>query len=285
MSDPVVQTQSYGKSQVRVSRIACEGDQHRIAELTVWIELQGDFDAAYTDADNSLIVPTDTVKNTVYVLASQHGIDSIEAFCSIVAEHFLQSYDHVDLAVVHGEETLRDRLQIGGQPHPHAFEARSEQNTCDVVAMRDGIALSAGFAGLEVLKTTASSFAGYHQCENTTLQPVGDRIFATSIEASWPCGDVEADWTSARRTIRNALVEVFATTLSPSVQATLYQMGRKGLEACSLIDEIHISLPNQHHLLADLSPFGLENPNEVFIPVSEPFGNIRATIARKESAE
>ncbi|MGI9457785.1 MAG: factor-independent urate hydroxylase, partial [Aeoliella sp.] len=180
-------------------------------------------------------------------------------------------------------EVVRQRIEIAGEPHQHAFVACPERNNCTVVAERDGIAVRSGIEGLEVLKTTGSGFSSFHTCENTSLQPSNDRILATSIEASWPCDDVAADWYSAREDIRGALVDVFANTFSPSVQATLYEMGRRALDTCSLIDEIDISLPNQHHLLVNLSPFGLENPNEVFVPVSEPFGNISATITREES--
>jgi len=45
------------------------------------------------------------------------------------------------------------------------------------------------------------------------------------------------------------------------------------------IDEVHIAMPNRHCLLVDLSPFGMDNPNEVFLPIDEPHGLIEATLS------
>jgi urate oxidase len=160
-----------------------------------------------------------------------------------------------------------------------------ERLDCEVRADRKSdTTMFSGLSGLEVLKTTGSSFTNYLQDKYTTLQPAEDRIFATAIQARWPCHNLKADWSAARQTIRTALLEVFANQFSKSVQHTLYEMARAAFTACSLIDQIEITMPNQHHLLANLTPFGLKNPNEVFVPTSEPFGNISATIARQDAS-
>ncbi|MEM8865899.1 MAG: factor-independent urate hydroxylase [Planctomycetota bacterium] len=279
-----VRSQSYGKSQVRVSHIRRNGSVHEFIELTCWVELMGDFDAAYTAADNSLVVPTDTMKNTVYVLAKKHGIDSLESFCRLLARHFIDSFSHVEVANVRGAESLWSRMEFGGEPHTHAFVAPgNESNTCDVTAFADDLTQTAGIAGLKVLKTTGSAFTNYLVDEQTTLQPTDDRIFATTIEANWPCSDPEADWTTIRSRIREQLLAKFAKQHSESVQHTLYEMAGAALEACPELSEISLTMPNQHHLLMNLAPFDLENPNEVFVPTDEPFGNISATIARSEA--
>jgi len=283
MKPPIVVSQSYGKSHVRVSRIQRHGARHDFTELTVWIELDGDFRSSYSEADNSKVVPTDTMKNTVYVLASRHGIKSIESFAQLLGRHFLDAYSHVDHADIRCEQATWSRMSFGGKEHDHAFVGgSSERNTCAVAARRNDVVLHSGLIGLEVLKSTGSGFAGYVQDEYTTLKPTDDRIFATTIAAQWPCRDPAADWTSARQTIRTALLDVFANQYSKSVQHTLYEMARAAFAACPLIDEIEIRMPNQHHLPANLEPFGLKNPNEVFVPTSEPFGNIGATIRRGE---
>ncbi len=281
MSQAIVRQQTYGKSQVRLSRITRGDPRHEFIELTLSIDLAGDFHAAYTQADNSLIVATDTMKNTVYVLAQREGVASLEAFAQTLAAHFLQSYAHVDRVDIRGEETLWSRLTSGGQGHSHAFTGGgSERNVCHLAAARDGLSLRSGLRGLVVLKTTGSGFSGFLRDPYTTLPETDDRIFATSIEASWPCRDARADWRQARQAIRSALVDVFANQYSKSVQHTLYEMGRAALAACPLIDEIEIAMPNQHHLGVNLAPFGLANAGEVFVPTSEPFGRISATIAR-----
>jgi urate oxidase len=282
MSAPVVVQQSYGKSQVRISRIHREGARHEFIDLTVWIELDGDFLPSYSAADNSQIVPTDTMKNTVYVLSSRSDVKAIEVFAQVLAKHFLDTYQQVSLATIRCEEKLWTRMAFGSKQHDHAFVGNgSERCTCSVKADRaKGTTMTSGVCGLQVLKTTGSSFVDYVKDEYTTLAPAEDRIFATAIEAHWPCSKLSADWPGIRQTIRAALLDVFANQFSKSVQHTLYEMARAAFAACELIDEITITMPNQHHLLANLTPFGLRNPNEVFVPTSEPFGNISATISR-----
>ncbi|HEY2759311.1 MAG TPA: urate oxidase [Pirellulales bacterium] len=285
---PKVVSQSYGKSQVRVSRIHREGKRHEFIEVTVWIELDGQFETSYSEADNSLVVPTDTMKNTVYVLAARHGIKSIEVFAEHLGQHFLATYAHVNHALLRCEQTIWSRMLLNGKPHDHSFiGGGSEHNTCQISAIRTTggakLELQSGIAGLQVLKTTESGFVNYLRDAYTTLQPTEDRIFATAVAANWPCHEVDADWTKARQTIRAALLDVFANQYSKSVQQTLFEMARSAFAACSLIDEITIRMPNQHHLLVNIAPFGMQNANEVFVPTSEPFGNISATIARGDT--
>jgi urate oxidase len=283
MKAPIVATQSYGKSQVRVSRIERQGSRHEFAEMTISIDLDGDFGSSYSAADNSNVVPTDTMKNTVYALASRHGIRSAEAFTQLLAHHFLETYSHVNRVTIRCEQIVWSRLDFNGKAHNHAFiGGSSERNTCTLSASRSQTAMHSGLIGLQVLKSTGSGFTGYLHDEYTTLKPTDDRIFATAIAAQWPCQDLAADWTTTRQSIRAALLDVFANQYSKSVQHTLYEMARAAFAACPLIDEIEIRMPNQHHLLANLEPFGLKNPNEVFVPTSEPFGNIGATIRRGE---
>ena len=80
--------------------------------------------------------------------------------------------------------------------------------------------------------------------------------------------------------MRRALVGAFASHTSESVQQTLYAMGEAALAECSGVTEILLSLPNRHHLLVDLKPFGLDNPNEIFVATEQPFGLIEARIRR-----
>lgn len=282
MQAPTVLSQSYGKSQVRISRITREGSRHRFIDLSVSIALDGEFSASYAAADCSLIVATDTMKNTVYVLASRVGVSSMEQFAQKLARHFLDRYSHVTKVSIHCEEQPWQRMQFSGQAHDHAFVGNAgERYTCSCVMTSDGaVDMSSGLVGLQVLKTTGSEFSAFFRDEYTTLPDTSDRIFATSIKASWPCRDLSANWTKARQDIRAAMLDVFANVHSKSVQHTLYEMARAGFAVCPLIDEISIRMPNQHHLLASLTPFGLENPNEVFVPTSAPFGDISATISR-----
>jgi urate oxidase len=277
-------SQSYGKSRVRLSRVTRNGPQHEFIELTAAIALDGEFTAAFTASDNRLVVATDTMKNTVYALANEHGVPSIEAFGLRLAQHFLETYPHVTKASVSIEERPWSRMQFDGKEHPHSFlGGGSERNVCEITATRSITALRSGLRGFQVLKTTESGFADFHRDQYTTLPETNDRIFATTIEANWPCADLSADWFSIRRIIRGALLQVFAGRFSPSVQATLFQMAEAALARCPQVDEISITMPNQHHLPANLAPLGLKNANETFIPTDEPHGLISAVVRRGES--
>jgi len=285
MADPILFSQSYGKSQVRLSRVMRDGPRHEFHDLTLSIALEGGFEAAYSEANCSSLIATDTMKNTVYVLASRHGIRSAEEFARRLAQHFLDEYGHVEQVSVACQEQPWQRVEAAGRPHDHAFlGSTTERHTCHVVARRGETAsLLSGLVGLRVLKTTRSAFRGFLRDQYTTLPETTDRILATTIEASWPCGQLDADWPRIRQTVRDTLITVFADHDSQSVQHTMYDMARGVFAACDAIDEISLRLPNEHHLLANLAPFGLANPNEVFIPTSEPFGDIRATLRRGET--
>ena len=275
--------QSYGKSNVCLSYVTRNAEQHDFVQLTVSIALEGDFDLAYTDGDNSMVVPTDTMKNSVYAIARLHGIESIESYATHLANHFYDSFDHVSQATVSVTEQLWQRINLenAGVYHGHAFTGGgSEENTCKVVSSGDGVSMRSGLLGLKVLKTTNSGFENFLQDKYTTLAPTDDRIFATTITADWPCEDEHHDWTATRGIVRQLLLDVFAHQYSPSVQKTLHEMADSVLAACPEIDEISLDMPNQHHLLADLAKLNLENNNDIFIPSPEPFGVISATVRR-----
>jgi len=273
----------YGKSRVRVMKILRDGATHTIKELDVAVALSGDFETSYTvpEGDNSRVVATDTMKNTVNVLAHQHlGVET-ERFAAVLARHFVTQYPQVQTATVETGERVWDRLTIAGEPHPHSFaNAQSARPTVRAVATAAGVALESGLTDLLILKSTASGFEGYPRCEFTTLPETKDRIFATSLTATWTWSGEPADYNIANTAILAALLAPFAENYSPSVQTTLFQMGEAALAACPEIARIHLAAPNKHCLLINLAPFGLENHNEVFVPTDEPHGQIEATIAR-----
>ena len=214
-----ISNQSYGKANVCLSYITRHADRHDFIQLAVEIALAGDFDAAYVDGDNSKVIPTDTMKNSVYGIARKHGVESIEAFAQALANHFYGSFDHVDSATVSITESLWSRIDSGGKPHPHGFVGGgSEQNTCRVAQTSGGTKMISGLRGLQVLKTTDSGFEGFLQDPFTTLKETNDRIFATTITAEWPCEKMDHDWTAARANIRVLVLDAFVARYSPSVQ-------------------------------------------------------------------
>jgi urate oxidase len=270
----------YGKCQVRLMKVRRRQNPHEIVDATIAVQLEGAFDRVYVDGDNSACLATDTMKNTVYALARRESLETIEAFALRLADHFIRK-PHVTVVRIGAVEHPWSRLAVNGCPHPHAFlRAGAEHWTTTVVRDPHGTKIASGLANLVVLKTTDSAFAGFPRDELTTLPETDDRILATSVTASWKYG-APTDF-AVRERIRAAMLETFAAHVSQSVQHTLYAMAEAALAVCENMTEITISLPNRHHLLADLTPFGLDNPNEVFVPTEQPFGLIEATVLRSE---
>lgn len=276
---------SYGKSSVRLTRVTRHPDRHEIRELTVDIRLQGDFDASYTRGDNSGIIATDTMKNVVYALAADRPPEAIEDFAAALAGHFVAENPHVGSATVTLAETPWRRIEVDGQPHPHAFVGGSgETRTAAVTRTREATRFEAGLSGLQVLKTTGSGFVGFLRDRYTTLPETTDRIFATEVQARWTYAPgAPVAWDAAHAGIRRALLSTFATHDSLAVQQTLHAMGTAALDACPAVAEITLTLPNQHRIPVDLGRFGGENRNEIFVATLEPFGLITGTLRRGPS--
>jgi urate oxidase len=86
---------NYGKSRVRLLRVERQEGRHDVKELTLAISFEGDFETAHTKGDNTKILPTDTMKNTVYALARQHPVETVEEFGLHLVDHFLTYNPHV----------------------------------------------------------------------------------------------------------------------------------------------------------------------------------------------
>jgi urate oxidase len=265
----------YGKSAVRLVTVARESGRHELHDLTVDVALEGDFRAAHVSADNSALLATDTMRNVVYALARERGPEQPEAFAAALVEHFLAA----------GPTVTRARVDIAEHPwtrlgeHPHAFQ-RGAGGTRQATVAGDGKGLDVqgGIDDLLVLRTAGSGWEGFVRDRYTTLPETDDRILATVVSARWDLEDVAAGATWGA--VRDTLLDAFADHDSPSVQFTLHRMGRAVLERHPEVRRIHLSLPNRHHLLVDLKPFGLDNPNAVFHATTEPYGLIEGTVER-----
>jgi urate oxidase len=281
----VLTSHSYGKSRVRVTRVIRLADRHEVRELTVDVRLEGDFGASYTRGDNSLVIPTDTMKNVVHALAHGRPAEAIEDFGAALAGHFLEGFTHVRSATVRLVEHPWRRIAVDGRDHPHAFiSGGGETRTAAVTRDRGGTRFEAGLEGLQVLKTTGSGFSGFLRDRYTTLPETADRIFATEVQARWLyAAGAEVSWDEAHGRVRRSLLETFAGHESLSVQQTLYAMGEAALSACAEVEEVALTLPNKHRTLVDLERFGRTNLNEVFVATDEPFGVITGTLRRGQS--
>ncbi|HJS95573.1 MAG TPA: urate oxidase [Solirubrobacteraceae bacterium] len=280
----VLRDAGYGKSEVRLVKVSRRAGGHDLLDLTVDVGLKGNFDAAYTEGDNTGLLATDTMRNTVYALAKQHPIDDIESFGQRVAEHFLAAGPGVTRARVHIVEHPWDRLALGGRPHEHAFQRGSGGNRVATVIGDGGEPrIEAGIDDLLVLKTTNSGWEGFLRDQYTSLAETSDRILATIITARWSYRAPDIDYGASWHGVRETILEAFGDHYSPSVQFTLHHMGKAVLSARSEVERISFSLPNKHHLLYDLGRFGLQNDNEIFQPTDEPYGSIEGTVERSTS--
>ncbi|UNK70953.1 factor-independent urate hydroxylase [Microbacterium sp. H1-D42] len=277
----------YGKAEVRVVKVTRDSDRHEIEDLSVSSQLRGDFAAAHLAGDNGHVVPTDTQKNTVFAFA-RAGIGSPEQFLLRLSDHFTSSFDWVQGGRWSAESYAWERISVDGQGHDHSF-VRKGQETRTALVVADGAArhVIAGLTGLTVLKTTESGFAGYPKDRYTTLPETADRILATDVTARWRYveGARDLDFNALYDDVKRLLLEEFTQRYSAALQTTMFDMGRRVLEAHPEIAEIRMSLPNNHHFVVDLTQFDLDNPNEVFFAADRPYGLIEASISREGQAE
>ncbi|MEU8194855.1 factor-independent urate hydroxylase [Microbispora amethystogenes] len=274
----------YGKAETRVVRVTRHGDAHRIKDLTVSTALSGDMAEVHLSGDNSAVLPTDSQKNTVFAFAKKHGVGAIEDFALLLARHFVDSQPAIHHARVAVEEHAWERNGAFG----HSF-VRSGREVRTCVAQHDGTRswVVSGLRDLVVLNTTNSEFWGFAKDEYTTLPETRDRVLATAVDVSWRHADAESpqDWDKSYEKARAALLAAFADTYSLSLQQTLYAMGTRVLAECPGVCEVRLSLPNRHHFLVDLAPFGLPNDGEVFFAADRPYGLIEGTVLREDAPD
>ncbi|MFF0449841.1 factor-independent urate hydroxylase [Streptomyces sp. NPDC004609] len=296
---PVVLGQNqYGKAENRVVRITRDGHTHHIKDLSVSVALSGDMEEVHYSGSNANVLPTDTTKNTVFAFAKEHGIASAEEFGIHLARHFVSSQEPIHRARIRIEEYAWERIVTsggsrgaGGDGGPgHSFVRKGQETRVSQITY-DGERwqVVSGLKDLTVLNSTDSEFWGYVKDGYTTLKEAYDRILATDVSARWRYGwtsdeDPVPDWNTSYEQARTHILQAFAETYSLSLQQTLCHMGSRVIGHRDEIDEIRFSLPNNHHFLVDLEPFGLKNDNEVYFAADRPYGLIEATVLR-EGAE
>jgi urate oxidase len=267
----------YGKAETRLLRVSRDGETHRLADFNVSVALSGDLAATHLTGDNSGVLPTDTMKNTVYAFAKEYGVGEPEEFALLLARHFVDSQPQVRAATVHVEAYGWDRLG------PHSFQREgSHTRTATITVTAEEMQVVSGVTGLVLLNSTGSEFRGFARDKYTTLPETDDRILATAVDARWRHLGADADWNKSFAGALEALVKAFVNTYSGSLQQTLLSMGSRVLESSPEIAEIRLALPNKHHYVVDLSPFGLENDNEVFLVGDRPYGLIEGTVTRDD---
>ncbi|MGH2407620.1 MAG: factor-independent urate hydroxylase [Candidatus Limnocylindrales bacterium] len=273
-------TDRYGKARIRLVKVLRDAEGDRLKDLTIQVALEGDFEAAHTRGDNSLVVATDTMKNTAYALALGHLSDSIEAYGLVLASHFL-AFPQVERATVEIAEARWSPLSIAGKESDHAFVRSGElTRSAHVSATAAGATIEAGLEGLTLMKTRRSAFSGFDRDRYTTLAETDDRLMATKVTSEWRYGSADVDFEAAFAGVLATLLRVFSEHDSASVQASIWIIGKAILEEHAELEQIRFELPNLHHWPADLSPFGLRNDAQVYVASAEPHGLIEATIVR-----
>ena len=276
-------TNRYGKSLVRLVKVIRNGSSHDMLEWSVEVTVEGDFETCFTEGDNSKILPTDTMKNTVYSLARCSNATCIEEFGKELAGYLLANNPQIESVRVEIAQKLWERIVTAGQVHQTAFQQTGPEvwTTAVNVSHASGTIIQSGIKGLMILKTAGSAFVGYIKDKLTTLPETTDRLLCTEATISWTYSKADLSFLELRRVVTNTLLEVFAKRESPSVQHTIYAMGQAVLIGVPDVSEIDILMPNRHCLLINLSPFGQDNPNEIFVPTDEPHGTIQAKLVRE----
>ena len=273
---------NYGKSEIRLVKVVRDTARHELRDLTVHVAQEGDFEAAHTQGDNTDLMATDTMRNTVYALAKNRLTGSIEDFGTTLVGHFLEAAPKAKVVRVRIVEHPWGRIEVDGKGHEHSFVREAGERIATVMGDDNGIGVGAGIGGLTVLKTTNSGWEGFHRDRYTTLPEMDDRILATVVTASWSYGgrtglDFDGLWSG----VRERILTTFTDHYSPSAQNTLYRMGEAVLKSFPEVERVHLSLPNKHHLLYDLGRFGMKNEGEIFHASAEPYGLIEGTVERE----
>ena len=272
----------YGKTRVRLMKVTRHAHGNDLHEWNVRVLLKGDFETAHTEGDNSKILATDTMKNTVYFIARNSNASSMEDYAKELVDFLLGRNPQVSSAEVRVESTMWKRLTVDGKPHPDSFMRGNGEVQTTVVERAQGgsFTVTSGLENLVIMKTANSAFEGYIKESLTTLKETSDRLFATALTATWDYTSADLHFDAERERLREAMLKTFANHVSKSVQQTLYAMAESALTATPSISEIQLTMPNKHCLPVDLSRFGQDNPNEIFVPTDEPSGYIEARVRR-----
>ncbi|XP_052185563.1 uricase-2 isoform X2 [Diospyros lotus] len=260
--------QRHGKARVRVGRVwRSTSGRHSFVEWNISISLLSDCLPAYVHGDNSNIVATDTMKNTV------------------------------SAAIIKIVEKPWERVDINGHPHNHGFKLGSEKHTTEVIVKKSGsLRVTSGVEGLALLKTTKSGFEGFVRDRYTILPETRERVLATEVTASWRYSfeslfavpAMPLYFSERYQDVKKVLVHTFfgpprEGVDSPSVQATLYQMARDVLDRFPDVSSIHMKMPNLHFLPVNLSSKDniiVKFDDDVYLPTDEPHGTIEASLSR-----
>ena len=271
----------YGESSVRVMRVTRRDGRHEVKDMTLDVRFQGDFGSAHTAGENRNILPADTMRNTIFVLAKQYPAEAIEEFVQHATEHFLTYNPQISQVEITAQEQPWTRMTVDGKPHSSAFVRGSEERrTTRIRATRDETIVQSGIENLTLLRTEGASFALFMRDPYTTLKETVDSLLSAKISARWTYSEPDASYSTVFHGVRQILLDTFATQDSRSIQHMLYALGHAVLDNFEAIREIQLSLREENFRPADLKPFGVENENEVFAWIGDALATAEATLRR-----
>ncbi|XP_054067204.1 uricase-like isoform X1 [Rissa tridactyla] len=283
----------YGKNTIKFLRLHKEGKKHFVKEVEVCTHLRLTSAQEYLDGNNSLVIPTDTMKNIVLVLAKKNGIPTIEQFAIDICKHFMTTFCQVAYVKTYVQEVPWQRLHENGVPHIHSFICVPDGiRFCEAEQCRNGpLVVFAGIKDLKLMKTTQSGFEGFYKNEHTTLPERNDRILCGELFCKWSYGECkDFDFDCIWNKIRECILEAFAGPpdcgeYSPSYQKTVNCIQMCVLSKVSQVQVIETVLNNTFYNVVDMKNLGLTNDKEVLVPVETPYGSCACTLGRKKFLE
>lgn len=285
----ILKENHYGKSRVRMMKVMRKGDQHEVREWNVGLYLQGDFENCFRTGDNASLMATDTMKNTVYSVAKESTAETMEGYAQDLARLVSERNPQVRHLRVAIEEKMWVRIRtVDGDvrtPDGSAFVQRGPELATTELELVPGQvpSIRSGVKGLVILKTSKSAFTGFKRDQWTTLPETADRLLGTEATIVWSYSRLLEDYAGTRKALMDCLLTSFARHESLSVQQTLFQMAEDALKLEPAVSELALTMPNRHNLLVDLSRFGQENGNEIFVPTDEPHGHIHSRVVRDQA--
>jgi urate oxidase len=272
---------SYGASQIRLLRVTRRGDRHDLRDLVIAVNVEGDVEEAFTKGDNELLLPADTLRNTVNAIARDESLREIEELGLALAAHFMEHQPQFGRVRIDLSQQPWTRLAVGGRAQGQAFTAaNSERRTASITSNGTQVSVAAGLTDFAIMKTAGAAFEGYLADQFTTVEAEKERVLAVSAEARWTYLHDEVAFGVYYEGIRDLLIEAFVQQLSRSAEHTAHAMASMVLSSYADVGDVTVRLRQRSLPLVELAPFGLDNPHVLFRPEDAPELTAEVTLSR-----
>jgi urate oxidase len=275
---------SYGASHIRLLRITRRGDRHDLRDLVISVNVEGEVADAFTKGDNELLLPADTLRNTVHAIARDVKLAEIEHIGLALAQHFMEHQPQFTRVRVELSEQPWARLPVGGRAQGQAFTTMSgERRTAAVTSNGSRVSVVAGIEDFTIMKTSGAAFEGYLSDQFTTIEAVPDRVLSVTADAHWTYLHEEIAFGPTWQGVRQLLIEAFVEELSRSVEHSAHAMAEIALSSYVDLGDVTVRLRQRSLPLVELAQFGLDNPHVLFRPEEAPELTAEVTRTREVS--